>query len=136
MITAVDTNVLLDVFSADPRHGQKSREALKASQRAGRLVICEIVLSELSRYFGQLEDLKNTLRRLEIAYEPFGEEACFAAGQTFLRYRRRGGKRDRILPDFLVGSHAQVRCTRLLTRDRGFYRDYFPELEILDPSMS
>jgi len=136
MITAVDTNVLLDVFAADPEHGQKSREALKASQRASRLVICEIVLSELSRYFGQLEDLKDTLERLDIACEPLGDEACFTAGQAFLRYRKRGGKRDRILPDFLIGSHAQVRCTRLLTRDRGFYRDYFPELEILDPSVS
>ena len=134
MITAVDTNVLLDVFSVDPKHGPRSREALKSSQRAGRLVVCEIVLAELSRYFSLPEDLRETLRRLDIAFDPLGEEACYVAGQAFLRRRKRGGKRDRILPDFLIGSHAQVRCTRLLTRDRGFYRDYFPELEILDPS--
>ena len=96
--------------------------------------MCEIVLAELSRYFSQPEELRETLRRLDIAFEPLGEEACYVAGQALLRYRQRGGKRDRILPDFLIGSHAQVRCTRLLTRDRGFYRDYFPELEILDPS--
>lgn len=135
MITAVDTNVLLDVFAADPKHGPTSREALKLSQRVGRLVVCEIVLAELSRYFERQEDLLGTLERLQIAAEPLGEEACFTAGQAFLRYRKRGGKRDRILPDFLIGSHAQVRCTRLLTRDRGFYRDYFPELEVLDPSV-
>jgi len=134
MITAVDTNVLLDVFAADPIHGPRSREALQAGQRAGRLVICEIVLSELSRYFSRLDALQDTLARIDIAAEPFGEEACYAAGQAFLRYRKRGGKRDRILPDFLIGAHAQARCTRLLTRDRGFYRDYFPDLEIVDPS--
>lgn len=134
MITAVDTNVLLDVLSADPKHGRTSREALKSSQRAGRLVVCDIVLAELSRYFDQLGDLRHTLDRLEISAEPIGEEACFSAGQAFLRYRKRGGKRDRILPDFLIGAHAQVRCTQLLTRDRGFYRDCFPALDILDPA--
>jgi predicted nucleic acid-binding protein len=134
VITAVDTNVLLDVFSADPKHGPKSRETLKSSQRAGRLVVCEIVLAELSRYFSQLEELREILGRLDIAFEPLGEEACYVAGQAFLLHRKRGGKWDRILPDFLIGSHAQVRCTRLLTRDRGFYRDYFPELEVLDLS--
>ncbi|HRF50607.1 MAG TPA: type II toxin-antitoxin system VapC family toxin [Anaerolineales bacterium] len=136
MITAIDTNVLLDVLSADPKHGPKSREALKASQRTGRLVVCEIVLAELSRYFTKIDDLKETLGRLGIASEPLGEEACHLAGQAFLQYRKRGGKRDRILSDFLIGAHAQVRCTRLLTRDRGFYRDYFSELEIIDPSIA
>jgi predicted nucleic acid-binding protein len=133
MITAVDTNVLLDVFSADPKHGRKSLDMLKMSQRAGRLVVCEIVLAELSRYFLTFERLKETLVSLDIASEPLGEEACHVAGQAFLLYRERGGKRDRILSDFLIGAHAQVRCTRLLTRDRGFYRDYFPELEVLNP---
>lgn len=134
MITAVDTNVLLDVLAADPVHGQASRVALRASQRAGRLVVCEIVQAELSRYFPKLDGLRATLARLELGVEALGDEACHAAGQAFLRYRKRGGARERILPDFLIGAHAAVRCTRLLTRDRGFYRDYFPKLEIVDPS--
>lgn len=134
MITAVDTNVLLDVFTADPKHGTASLKALKTSSRIGRLVICEIVMSELSCYFGRLEDLKATLDRLQIAVEPFGEEVCFMAGQIFLQYRKKGGKRERILADFMIGAHAQVRCTQLLTRDRGFYRDYFPDLVIDDPA--
>lgn len=134
MITAVDTNVLLDVFAADARHGESSRAALDSCQRGGRLVICEIVLAELSRYFRDPDLLEATLGRLQIAVEPLGAEACFAAGQAFLRYRKRGGKRDRILPDFLIGAHALVRAGRLLTRDRGFYRTSFADLEILDPS--
>jgi predicted nucleic acid-binding protein len=136
MITAVDTNVLLDVFAADPKYGLGSIRSLKLCQHEGRLVVCEIVLAELSRYFNQLDDLKHTLNQLDIIAEPLGEKACFTAGQVFLRYRQRGGKRDRILADFLIGAHAQARCTRILTRDRGFYRDYFPELEILDPSVN
>jgi len=136
MITAIDTNVLLDVFASDQRYGLRSLEALKASSRVGRLVICEIVFAELSRYFDQLAELSSTLNNLQVLVEPLGEEACFLAGQMFLQYRKQGGQRDRILPDFLIGSHAQVRCTRLLTRDRGFYRDYFPNLEVFNPSIS
>jgi len=136
MITAVDTNVLLDVFAADAKHGAGSLEALLASQRTGRLVICEIVMAELSRYFQHLDNLKQTLDRLNILTESLGEEACFLAGQAFLQYRKQSGKRDRILPDFLIGAHAQARCSVLLTRDRGFYRSYFHELEIIDPGAS
>jgi predicted nucleic acid-binding protein len=134
MITAVDTNVLLDVFTADSMHGPASLAALKSCSRSSRLVVCEIVMAELYCYFERLEALKTTLERLQVVVEPFGEDACFQAGQIFLQYRKKGGKRDRILADFLIGSHAQLRCTRLLTRDRGFYRDYFPDLEVIDPA--
>jgi len=134
MITSVDTNIILDILAADQNFGSVSLETLKICQSEGNLVICEIVMAELSRYFAQLKDLSNMLNDLDIKVEPIGDEACFLAGQAFLTYRMRSGKRDRILPDFLIGAHAQVRCSRLLTRDRGFYRDYFSQLRILDPS--
>jgi predicted nucleic acid-binding protein len=56
------------------------------------------------------------------------------AGQIFRQYRQRGGKRDRVLADFLIAAHAKTRCSRLLTRDRGFYRSYFPKLTLIEPS--
>ena len=45
-----------------------------------------------------------------------------------------GGRRERVIADFLIGAHAQQRSHRLLTRDRGFHRAYFTELSVLDPS--
>ena len=44
MITAVDTNVLLDVFLGDPRFGQASGEHLREALRLGAIVACEACL--------------------------------------------------------------------------------------------
>ena len=38
------------------------------------------------------------------------------------------------MADFLIGAHAQTQADRLVARDRGFLRDYFSSLELLDPS--
>lgn len=134
MITAVDTNVLLDIFCDDPRHASASLRAAREASSEGSLVICEVVFAELSQPFSGLEKLRATLRALDVRVEPVGEEACFLAGRSFRQYRERGGKRDRMLADFLVGAHAVTRCARLLTRDRGYYRGYFPGLSVIGPA--
>lgn len=135
MITAVDTNALIDVLANDERYAERSLAALRASQTVGALVVCEIVAAEVGRYFDSLEDLQRVFTKLRIRVEPLGMEACFLAGQAFRAYRRNGGVRDRVLADFLIGAHARIHAARLLTRDRGFYRAYFAELKVLDPTV-
>jgi len=61
-----------------------------------------------------------------------GREAL-EAGAAWVEYRRRGGTRERLIADFLIGAHARVRADRLLTRDRGFLRSHFAGLDIVDP---
>lgn len=133
MITAVDTSVLLDVFTADPVFGPGSRAALKASLSEGRIVACEIVWGEVAGVFPRPEEARAHLDAIGAAFDPLGVEAALAAGATWRAYRHRGGKRARMVSDFLVGAHALHQADRLLTRDRGFYRTYFRGLRVMEP---
>jgi len=134
VITAVDTNVLLDVLTADATFGQRSAECLRRCVREGALVACDIVWAETAAHFADEQTFCNTMDRLGVAYSPLPEEAARAAGRTWQTYRRRGGPRKRLVADFFVAAHACAAADRLLTRDRGFYASNFHDLLILDPS--
>lgn len=134
MITAVDTNVLLDLFVADPVFGAGSRETLRACAHDGRLVACDIVWAEVGASFASPQTARDALERLSVEFSPVEAATALAAGRAFRDYRRRGGSRQRVVADFLVGAHALSVADRLLTRDRGFYRTYFAGMVILDPT--
>ena len=134
MITAVDTNVLLDVFLADPTFGPLSKTALQRCLDQGQLVACEVVWAELAGVFPSDADVHTAMKPLAIEYSSLEMEAAIRAGSAWRAYRKQGGKRDRVIGDFLVAAHAQLHADRLLTRDRGFGRKYFKGLRILDPS--
>ena len=130
-MTLVDTSVLLDVLVAGAAHGDASERRLLDAQRAGRVTINLVIAGELAPLFDREAALWETLAEAQVDLVPYPRAAIHRAGQAFLRYRRRGGRRDRILPDFLIGAHAEAEGARLLTRDRGFYRDYFPKLRLV-----
>ena len=134
MITAVDTSVLLDVFGADPTHGPRSAAALRTAAREGRLVSCEVVWAETVSVLPSAAVTAELMHRLGLEHDATGEPAAAAAGEAWRAYRSSGGRRTRLVADFLIGAHAAGQADRLLTRDRGFYRSYFSGLEIVDPS--
>lgn len=134
MVTAVDTNVLLDVFANDATFALSSAECLRRCLREGVVVACGVVWAEVAAAFGDAQSFGGAMGRLGITFSPLGEKAAVRAGALWRSYRQQGGSRQRVLADFLIASHADVHCDRLLTRDRGFYRARFADLVVLDPS--
>ena len=135
MDTAVDSSVLWSIFKAEP----DSAEWLTILHRCageGSLVICEIVFAEVSPLFETAEVLCDRLDALGVNVVPSGMKAWFPAGRLFRQYRANGGPREHLIPDFLIGAHAQVQAQRLAACDRGYLRRYFPSLEIVQPSAS
>jgi len=133
--TAVDTSVLLDVFGADPRYGERSREALRAAYRAGALLVCDVVWAEVRAHFVADGEFQEMLGLLGARFDPISAETSALAGRLWREYRTRSRpRRTRLVADFLVGAHARLQADALLTRDRGFYRGFFSKLRILDPS--
>jgi len=130
MITFVDTNVLLDVFLPDPQWGEKSKQALDHAYAGGSLVINEIIYAELAPQFPEKRLLDETMKTLGIRVVLLDLESAYAAGAKWKKHIESGGKRERVLADFLIGAHAEKIAERLMTRDRGFYRKYFSALNI------
>lgn len=131
MITFVDTNVLLDVFLPDPEWGERSVLSLERAFQEGSMVINGVIYAELAQQFGKKDLLDTQLAKLGIRTLALDQDVAFRAGLAWKEYRDAGGRRDRILADFLIGAHAMMRAERLLTRDRGFYKKHFGLLEVI-----
>lgn len=129
MITAVDTSVLLDIFLGDDRHGPESRRRLISAYGAGALIASTVVYAELVPAFGDRALLDRALVEANVQIKTIDAEIAWEAGIRWMRYRQSGGPRSRILTDFLIGAHALAAADAFLTRDRGFYATYFPEIE-------
>ena len=132
--TLIDSNIFIDLF-ADSTFFEASRDALLECMLQGPLVMGAVVWAELGHAVPNELELKSRLRWLRLQQADFPFEAAFVAGQAHRLYRQRGGRRERTLPDFLIGAHATVAGHRLLTRDPARYRSYFPDLDIIAPEM-
>ena len=133
MPTLVDSNVLIDVLGPPGPWTDWSFEAIRQAQDADTLLINPIVYGELGVGFDSIESLDAALPSPMFRREDLPYLAAYLAGKCFIDYRRRGGTRTSVLPDFYIGAHAAVADYRLLTRDASRYRTYFPRLELIAP---
>lgn len=124
-MTFVDSNILLDLFTADARWSAWSQGQLERLAAEGSLVVNDIVYAEVSVRFASVEAVEDAIRRAELSVEPIPRQALYNAGKAFRRYRAAGGSRTGVLPDFFIGAHAEAAGLRLLTRDASRYRTYF-----------
>jgi predicted nucleic acid-binding protein len=129
----VNSNVILDIFTEDPKWSAWSSATLAEAAETARLIINPIIYAEVSIHFLRVEELDIALPRDRFEREPIPFAAAFLAGKVFLEYRRRGGPRPSPLPDFFIGAHAAVAGHRLLTRDPLRFRRHFPKLDLITP---
>ena len=157
MITAVDTNIILDVLIPGEPFGESSKELLDRHLSKGNLILCEVVFAELAALFLSEEELASFLAdtRMNLVYS--NEKSLYMAGSSWAEYARKSAKnqltcgkcshafeatcpqckavltkRLHVLADFLIGAHALVQADCILSRDLGVYRTYFSDLKVID----
>ena len=133
MLTLVDSNVLLDIFTADADWYEWSQSALADALLAGKAGINQLVYAEISVSFESLSELDEVLSSLQIERFDLPWGAAHMAGQAFVAYRKRGGLKAAPLPDFYIYAHAQLDNMMLLTRDARRCRTYFPAVKLVAP---
>jgi predicted nucleic acid-binding protein len=132
-VTLVDSSVLLDIFTRDPKWWQWSLMRLEEAALRGPLLINDVIYAETSVRFRGIEDFDAALEKAGVTFAPIPRAALFLAGKAFTQYRKTGGVRAGVLPDFFIGAHATAGSLPLLTRDARRYRNYFPRAVLVAP---
>lgn len=136
---AIDTSVLIDLIGGD-RGAAAAEDTIRRALATGPVVACEVVVSEVVAGLGFGAELTEAMESAGIGYSGTEMRAAVRAGEMQRRYkeRLRAAGRDpaspRTVPDFLIGAHALLQCQALITRDAGFYRDYFKGLRVIAPA--
>jgi hypothetical protein len=156
MITAVDTNILLDILIPDEPFSLSSKNLLDRHVSMGQLIICEVVYGELAAGFRSENELKTFLVETGIQFTYSNEKSLYIAGTRWAEYARKGNKdlvscpacgktfgvscpqcktpfakRLYVLADFLIGAHALTHADCIISRDLGVYKIYFKDLNVV-----
>ncbi len=135
---AVDSSVLIDLIGGDAR-AEAAEDSVRLALSRGPVVVCDVVVGEVVAGLGYGAELLDVLENAGITFSATEARAAVRAGEMQRRYKQRRvttGRPDpvqRSVPDFLIGAHALLQCTGLITRDAGFFRDYFKGLKVFVP---
>ena len=136
---AIDSSVLIDLLGEDAR-ADSAEACLRDALGAGPVVLCEVVVSEITAGLGHGAQIMDVVEEMGMSYSPVERRSAIRAGEMQRRYKERlrslglSAPAIRTVPDFIVGAHALLQCGALITRDAGFFRDYFKGLKVIVPS--
>jgi predicted nucleic acid-binding protein len=137
-LIAIDSSVLIDLLGEDARAGA-AETTLREALARGPVVVCDVVVSEVVAGLGYGSEVVDTLEEAGIGYSGIEARSAIRAGEMQRRYKQRMKAEGRVplsprtVPDFLIGAHALLQCSGLITRDAGFFRDYFKGLKVIVP---
>lgn len=139
---AIDTSVLIDLLGEDASMADAAEQCVRDALAQGPIVLCDVVVSEITAGLGHGTDIMDVVEEMGMRYLPVERRSAIRAGEMQRRFNQRraagqGGQiSQRTVPDFIVGAHALLQCAGLITRDAGFFRDYFKGLKIIVPKAS
>ena len=132
MITAVDSSILICIAKGEPL-AERCVDLLARARTEGLAVICEVVAAELFSVLPDESRFADLLGALGLDFSAIELKAATLAGRIHRDYRRQGGPREHLIPDFLIAAHAATQADRLAALDRGYLRVYFPKLPVVVP---
>ena len=132
MPVLVDTNIVIDVLTDDPRWADWSIEHLENNYHTG-LIINPVVYAELCFGSPSIEFVDDIIKRFGLMYQEIPKPGLFRAAKAFVRYKQQKGTKSSVLPDFFIGGHAEATGLSLLTRDTKRIKTYFPSVDLISP---
>ena len=136
---AIDSSILIDLLGEDPTMADAAEGCVREALARGPVVLCDVVVSEITAGLGRGADIMDVVEEMGMKFVPVERRSAIRAGEMQRRYseRRRSaglpGLSPRTVPDFIVGAHALLQCSALITRDASFFRDYFKGLKVITP---
>jgi predicted nucleic acid-binding protein len=134
-VIAIDSSVIVDLLAGEDAAATGAEASLRRALSIGPVVVCDVVLAEITTALRDGAEALGVLEEMGIAYLAVESKSAVRAGEMQRRYRQRGGRRERTVPDFIVGAHALLQCSALITRDASFFRDYFKGLKVIVPKL-
>lgn len=127
----VDSSALIALLT-DELTADWVEQTLNARRALGGVFINQIVYAELCALFDSEAEASAALREVVERVE-LNWISGFPAGKAYRLYKRRGGRKARMLPDFLIAAHAHSLGWALITNDPADVRSYFPGLKVISP---
>lgn len=127
----VDSNIIIDLLTENSQWFEWSAAQIERLAEHHQLYINPIIYAEISVPFQKIEILKDKM--IDFTSIPLTEEVAFLAAKAFEMYKKNGGSKNSLLPDFFIGAQAAIQKLTLITRDIRRYATYFPAVELIAP---